>query len=129
MINAVLLDTSILIEELRLPKKEQTAWKKLKRKKYKLYISAITLTELWAGQSIEKFTGEKAVNNLLKYIQVLDLTNNILKKAGECLRYQKALYLADALIAASALENRLPLATSNIKHFLSVENLEIYNEE
>lgn len=128
MVRKLLLDTSILIEELRLPK-EETRFKESKKLKYKLFICAITLTELWAGQSIKTSLGQKRVKELLKDISIIDLGEKILKKAGEELRKDKNLFLGDALIAATGIVKKLPLLTLNERHFQKIEDLKLFKRD
>ncbi|MCH7640776.1 type II toxin-antitoxin system VapC family toxin [Patescibacteria group bacterium] len=121
----VLLDTDVLIDELRQPEKE-TIYKTLKAQKYKLYVCAITVTELWAGESITKPKGKRLVSKILKEVSIVPLSNQILRRAGEKLRKNKNLYLADAMVAATALIKKLPLVTLNIRHFQHIKGLKLY---
>ncbi len=57
---------------------------------------------------------------------VLPLTDAIAETAI-ALRQQKSMTLGDALIAATAIEHRLSLATANTKDFEHIENLLVVN--
>lgn len=125
MVTRVLLDTNILIEELRRDG-EDAVWSSLVKKRLTLTICPITLTELWAGESMATSTGAKAVNRLLRLVSVLPLSRTTYQAAGALLRAYRDLYLADALIAASAIHARLPLVTLNKRHFQTINGLVLY---
>ena len=60
--------------------------------------------------------------------QMLPLTENIAHRAAVLMEQhalKSAFGLADALVAATALEKTLPLATGNKKHFAILSDLEI----
>lgn len=121
----LLLDTDVIIDELRLSEKD-TIFKTLKAQKSKLYICSITITELWAGESITRPKGKRLVSKILKEVSIIPLANQIFKMAGEELRKDKNLYLADALVAGTALFKKLPLLTLNTRHFQHIKGLKLY---
>lgn len=125
MVTRFLVDTNILIEELRLPE-EPTIWKKLQQAHQRCAICPITLTELWAGESMATSTGAKTINRLLKFLSVLSLSRKTYQDAGVLLRTYRDLYLADALIAASAIHAGIPLVTLNKRHFQTITGLVLY---
>lgn len=125
MVRPVLLDTNILIDELRSPDKE-TLWRRLVSQRQNLLISGITLTEIWAGESMNRPENEKKVQTLLKKVSIVPLSPRILKRAGQAMRQDENLYLADALIAATCLVKDLLLVTLNQRHFQYVKELEFY---
>ena len=112
-----LLDTSILIFRLRNnPRVEQLLsqlddggdW----------YISGIVRTEILAGMRPQE---EAATLDLLNALISLPIDNPTADRAGRLI-YQYArqgvtLGIADAVIAATALEHTLTLVTTNAKHF------------
>jgi predicted nucleic acid-binding protein len=121
----ILLDTSILIDHLRVKGKNQTIFYKLFESKATLFISILTHTECYAGKGVwENRTERDYLKNVLSGITILSLEENTSEKAGE-IRAKYGLTLADAIIAATALSNKLPLATLNIKDFEKVKNLKI----
>ena len=125
MVTRVLLDTNILIEELRRGG-EDTVWSSLSKKRLARTICPITLTELWAGESMETPAGANAVHRLLTFVSVLPLSRKTYQDAGVLLRAYRDLYLADALIAASAVHTRIPLVTLNKRHFQGMAGLVLY---
>lgn len=125
MVTRVLLDTNILIEELRRDG-EDAVWLSLVKKHLKLAICPITLTELWAGESMATSTKARTVNRLLKLVSVLPLSRKTYQDAGALLRAYRDLYLADALIAASAMSAQISLVTLNKRHFQTITGLVLY---
>ena len=82
------------------------------------YISAVTVTELFAGFRSQK--SERVARSFLADCRLLDVNARIAESAGTILRHYKAgsgLDVPDALIAATAEHHGLPLATLNVKHF------------
>jgi tRNA(fMet)-specific endonuclease VapC len=107
----VLLDTDVLIDHLRGYRrlgKDNTA------------ISVITRTELFAGGERE----EDAVDTLLEDCEEVVVDASIARRAGRIKRHT-GLKIADALIAATALEHDLPLMTRNLRHFERVAGLTV----
>lgn len=113
--NAVLVDTDILIDFLR---------GKDKAKKFLLsiindssiYCSAITVAEIYAGMRDHE---REKTGNLIDSLTIIDVTREIAEKAGRYKSSHKGhvLELDDCLIAASAFINEAVLATGNSKHY------------
>lgn len=125
MVTAILLDTDILIEQLRQMETACT-FQKLFNQKHRLCISAITITELWTGESILQAERKRDVTALLKITTMFSLSKPILQTAGVLLRMHNHLYLGDALIAATAIHKHLPLATLNAKHFSPIADVILF---
>lgn len=92
-------------------------------------ISDITYMELIQGAKNKREA--QAIDKTLKNMGVLRLTinENISTQAVKLVRHyfhSHAMQLADALIAATALEYNLKLASGNTKHFESVEGLQLH---
>jgi predicted nucleic acid-binding protein len=64
----------------------------------------------------------KRLEALFNWLRPLPLTDRIVEKAIQ-LRQQRKLSLGDALIAGTALENRLTLVTRNIRDFSWIDGL------
>jgi len=83
-----------------------------------LYISTITRLEIVRGMREHE---RKDTFNLLDSMETIDVTIEIADKAGELIRLwrTKGMILgdADAVIAATALNNGLALVTTNERHF------------
>jgi len=125
MFPSILIDTDILIDVAR---KNQTAIEKLEflQKSYSLSISIITQMELTVGcrnkielQSLEKFLLRFGMIKLTEKIS--DKSIFLLKKY----RLSHGLLIADALIAASALETSMPFITKNQRDFNFIEGLDL----
>ncbi len=114
---SLLIDSDILIDHLR---KEKNAFNFLETEIEKgslLFLSVISRTEIYAGMRKGE---EEIVSNLFDIITPVNVDTTIADKAGEYLRkFSKshALNIGDALIAATASEMGLSLATRNLKHY------------
>ena len=94
-----------------------------------LAISDVTYMELIQGAKNKREA--QAIDKTLKNMEVLRLpiTSSISEHAVSLVRryfHSHSMQLADALIAATALEHGLGLATGNIKHFEVVEKLQLH---
>lgn len=105
----VLLDTDVLIDHIRGHNRLDTD---------DTAISVVTRTELFAGDERQ----EVAVEALLEDCEEWAVDPSTARRAGQIKR-QTGLRIADALIAATALEHRLPLMTRNRRHFERVPGL------
>jgi predicted nucleic acid-binding protein len=107
----VLLDTDVLIDHLRGRRHLETG---------DTAVSALTRTELFAGDERQ----EDAIAALLEDCEEINVDPRIARRAGRIKR-QTGLQIADALIAATALEHELPLMTRNRRHFDRVVGLRL----
>jgi predicted nucleic acid-binding protein len=124
---SVLVDTSIIIDYLRLKNKKETYLYKLIKRGFSIKISMITHTELYAGKSVwENRKVRSVLEKLVGGFQILKLTEERSLLAGE-LRAHLDMQVMDAIIAATALSKNLPLASFNYKHFKDVEGLELFH--
>lgn len=94
----------------------------------KRYISIQTFMELL--QRPQSKNQQKIIKKFLHDLdfQILPLTENIGYRAAVYIEEYFAatgLTAGDALIAATAIENTLPLATGNLKHFRDIKKLEL----
>jgi predicted nucleic acid-binding protein len=109
-----LLDTDVIFDFLRGNEQAKRVVVDLE----KSYVSAISVAELFAGVRSAK---EAAVlDALIQDLTVLDVTAAVAQAAGEIKAQffpSHGVGLPDALIAATALANRLNLLTLNVKHF------------
>lgn len=122
----VLLDTSVIVDFLRLNDKADTLSYKLSVKKYSLLISIITHTELYAGKSVwEHSDAKRELETIFENLTVIPLTVGISTRAGR-LRALNGLSTIDAIIAATALEKNVPLVTLNVKDFKGAPTLRLH---
>lgn len=112
-----LIDTNIIIDYLRGRTQSITFFKTL-QSQANLLTSTITVTELYAGVKTQK--EEKLLNNFLQNYHIIDVDHAIARKGGLIKkRYgpSHGIGIADAVIAATALEQDAKLITLNLKHF------------
>jgi toxin FitB len=108
----VLLDTDVFVDHLRgavrLVVHGEGAY------------STVTRCELFAGRHVD----EDAVRRLLAPFAEFPVDRGVAEVAGR-LRRSVGVTMADALIAATALEHALELRTRNRKHFEHVPDLRV----
>lgn len=111
----MLVDTDILIDFLR---GRAEAIDFLERHVDDLHVSAVTVAELYQG--VREGRERTRLSATLSALTVLPLTEEIAENAGLLRRDFRASTgcgLADCLIAATAFQHRMALATLNAKHF------------
>jgi tRNA(fMet)-specific endonuclease VapC len=122
----MVIDTSIFVEYLRSKDRTNTALAKLPTETV-LYVSSITAFELYSGATdIKK---RQDIDTLLQGVFILPLNTDIAKNAGfiyqDLRRRGNMIEVTDILIAATALENDLPIKTLNTNHFQRIPGLVI----
>jgi len=122
----VLADTSILIDFFRKTDKANSKLIALVRDGYAFSISAITEYEIYSGAPAAQ---QDYWLDFLKHTQVLPFDKDVVKVAVDInsalKRKRKQIDIADLFIAATAVRNKLPFATLNMKHFERIDNLHI----
>ncbi|TDE09659.1 type II toxin-antitoxin system VapC family toxin [Jiangella asiatica] len=108
----VLVDTDIFIDHLR-------GAAALAPGKHRLHYSVVTRAELFAGSS-----ATDAVSRLLSPFREVLVTRDVAERAGR-IRRECGVRLPDALIAATALEHGLTVATRNRGDFEKVRGVRI----
>ena len=117
----VVVDTSIIIDHFRTYKKDKpTIFVNLLEKYEKIYFCAISIAEVFSGKSAAK--DEEKIRQLFNLGEIINLTPKLMEKAGK-IRRETEISLIDAIIAASALELNLSLATLNKKDFKKIKGL------
>jgi predicted nucleic acid-binding protein len=115
---AVLVDSDILIEVSRDRDKDVLSkWMALSQSESATLYSPVTAAELWAGALPRE---HESLIRLFRGLLCVPTDNEIGRLAGEYLRlYSRShgLELGDALIAATAVQNRATLWTRNRKHY------------
>jgi predicted nucleic acid-binding protein len=108
----VLVDTDVFVDHLRgaVP---------LVPGRHRLHYSVVTRAELFAGSSATDL-----VARLLAPFRELDVDRAVAERAGR-IRRETRIRMPDALIAATALEHRLAVATRNTKDFQPVRGLRL----
>lgn len=124
--NKILLDSSVIVDFTRVKNKDSTLLQSLVNQNYKLYISIITHTELFAGKSIwERSSAKNELEILLSEMSILPLEENISVKAGE-IKAKYNLDLIDAIIGATSILHNLDLVTLNIKDFEKIRGIKLW---
>lgn len=114
----LLLDTSVLIDVLRVRNRRRELLAALVRANHTLATTILNIAELYSGMR----PGEEAQTEaFLGGLHCLSLTANAARLAGK-LKFEfaqkgRTLALADTIVAAIAIENRCQLLTDNRKDF------------
>lgn len=125
----ILLDTSILVEHYRATKtsKNDTTLFRLSANYQHFAISTITIFELWRGdsQTVERQFWEGFVTR----VKVIDFDRETAKIAGrDYLSLRKSgnsIGIEDVLIAATAKQHYLRIATINTSHFQRIPDVRL----
>ncbi len=122
----ILIDTSIVIDYLRSQKRDKTIFVNLFDNN-ELCISVISIFELYNGATSEDKKQE--IVTLSEEIEVIDFTIETAKIASDVYldlrRRNKLIEFRDILIASTALQFDIKIATLNRKHFERIEKLNI----
>ncbi len=114
----LLLDTSVLIDVLRLRHGRRELLAELARGGHTLATSSLNVAEVYAGMHPEE---EARTENFLDALDCYELTAAAGRLAGRLkskyARQGRTLTLADTIIAAIAIERRCILMTDNRKDF------------
>ena len=120
----ILADTSIFIEHFRKSDKSNSKLFSLNELNYKICISVITEYEIYSGAP--KSQAEYWRKFLIDTI-VLDLNSSVVNAAvhiAKALKEKRKLIgMADLFIAATAVNNNIPISTLNKKHFERIDGL------
>lgn len=108
----ILIDTDVFVDHLR-------GATEVRPGRHRLHYSVITRAELFAGNTATNLTVQ-----LLAPFRELPVDRAVAERAGRIVR-EFGTRLPDALIAATALEHGLALATRNRKDFEPVRGLRI----
>jgi predicted nucleic acid-binding protein len=123
----VLVDTSVLIEYFRKKDKSRTLLRKLALEDHSLVLSVITEFEVFVGAT-EAQLGYW--DQMLEHMDVRPLTSREVRLAATLQanfkRRRIQVAMPDLLIAASAMEAGLPVATLNKKHFEALPGIKLY---
>ena len=90
-----------------------------------IYYSVVTRKELLSKRGLNDSEREQIVDALRRF-RFIPLTPAIAARYSVVRRRTPGLEREDALIAATALEKRLPLMTRNWRHFRRVEGIVLY---
>ena len=108
----ILVDTDVFIDHLR-------GARQLEPGRHRLHYSVITRAELFAGN-----IASDLVSTLLAPFREISVDRSVAERAGR-IRSESGIRLPDALIAATAIEHELGLATRNRSDFEPVRSLRL----
>jgi tRNA(fMet)-specific endonuclease VapC len=117
----VLVDTDVLIDYFNLGSYSDL----LDDPGSRIYYSIVTRKELLAKEGLTD-SERQAILVTLRRLRLVPITHAIAARYAAVRRRSPELERADALVAATALEKRLPLLTRNWRHFRRVEGLKLY---
>ncbi len=127
MTKDLLLDTSVIIDFLRIKNKSESVFYSLVSKDINLLVSILTHAELYSGRSVwEKKVAYEELETIFEGIEVIGLTTKISMEAGK-IRAKYDLDLIDSIIASTAIQLDVSLVSLNFKDFSKVEGLELLN--
>ena len=117
----ILVDSNIIIYTLQAPYADLRKW----MQEQIPVISTITQLEVLGYYGISQTEIEIAYQ-YFSFCQIIPVDNAIIQTAIK-LRQAKKMSLGDAIIAATALVHKLPLATANTKDFKHLEEVVLLN--
>ncbi len=127
MTKDLLLDTSVIIDFLRIGDKSESIFYNLISKDINLFSSILTHAELYSGRSVwEKRVAYEELGIIFEGVEIVGVTKKISMEAGK-IRAKYDLDLIDSIIASTAIQLDLPLVSLNFKDFSKVEGLELLN--
>ena len=85
-------------------------------------ISTITVAEIYSGKETKHDEKQKRIEEFLQNFFIIPVTIQIAQRAGE-LRRDYNQPFADMIVAATALQNNMPLVTRNIKHYKEISSI------
>ena len=123
----ICLDTSVLIDFYRIKDKTKSLFFKLTEEYTFFAVSAVTEYELYLGNSQEQ---NVFWNDFFSRIIVLPFDSKAVKQAvniyKQLKQQNKLIDMPDIIIAGTVLQNNMPLATLNRKHFERINGLVLY---
>ncbi len=120
-----LADTTVIIDHLRGDRKATTFLEE-----FNPAISIVTVAELIQGAQDRR--EQILAVKISASLQRININGKISVLAIDLMKkfyLSNGLKFLDALIAATALENKLALATSNLKHFSFISGLEVISQK
>ncbi|MBO8183542.1 MAG: type II toxin-antitoxin system VapC family toxin [Archaeoglobus sp.] len=117
-----LVDTDIIIDVLR--GFEGSKEFLLKIAQEGIAISTITVAEIISGKESRDTVTREKILRFLRNFEIIPLTTEISVVAGE-IRRDYEIGIADAVIAATALNSGMTVVTRNIRHFERVKGLKL----
>ncbi len=95
--------------------------------RFTVYYSIVTKKELLTKPGLRD-AERAAIENELRRCRLISMSDSIAEKYSDLRRRHASLEKGDALIAATALDKRLPLFTRNRRHYRMVPDLVLFGE-
>ena len=127
----VVVDTSVVIDHIRQKGSSDTIFSKSVKKHFteQFCLSVITVQELYEGKSTATPALEEELLQILASMQILPYNYEVAKLAGQIARdLDRPIDLADAAIAATAIQYQSSLFTLNPADFQNISNLQLLNQ-
>ena len=122
----LVIDASVIVDYLRQRGKTGLMFLKLVENGEKMMVSSVTVAELYAGKSAQKGGGQREkLDEVIAGIELIMPDHEMARRVGQA-KYEWGLSLADAFVAALALQENLPLATLDRKAFAFIKKLKFY---
>lgn len=123
----IVLDTGVLIAHLRNWPGSRSFLQFL-GKSHDLAASVITVVEVWQGAKPEEYD---KTHKMLSSLNIINLDYELSRLSGNLASSLRSkgftIGLADAVIGATALRSGSPVLTTNIKHFMLIPGLEVWD--
>lgn len=121
----LVIDTNIFIDHIRSKDKTSTALYRISNET-KLYISSVTLYELYMGATSHEKQND--IKKLTRNIVVLPFDEDVAMQAATIYQYLKMssqlINFRDIFIAATCITYNYPLKTMNRKHFNRIKGVQ-----
>ena len=118
------VDSDILIDMLRQQEKAKIFIEKIIKDDNAACISTLTEAEVLSGKECMDNIKREKTEGLLSSFRVIDVTQFIARKAAE-FRREHDVPLHDAIIAATAVELKVPLHSRNVNDFRKIQDLKL----
>jgi len=119
----ILVDTSVIIDFLRRESPQNSCFSRL-AKDYNLSISLVTVVELYSGRSVRRKETRERIDKIISAMEIFIPDLGISKEAG-LLRSAHDLSLSDAIIASTALSQKIMLATLDHGDFKNIKGIKL----
>ena len=121
------IDTSVLIDHLRLGVKSSVIFDQILQQDAELFIPTIVVFELFSGKSAADPSVAGEIKNLLKDFKRIEFTEKIAIRAGELNReIGRHISPQDYIVAASTIEIGGQVVTLNRKDFEQIPTVSLY---
>jgi hypothetical protein len=120
----ILIDTDIFIDYFNHGFLEEI----LENKEFRIYYSIVTKKELLAKKGL-KDSEKRAILYALKKHTIINITPDIAVRYSDLVNEYPEIAKEDALIAATALQKKLPLLTRNWKHYRRIRGLVLFGSK